>query len=208
MQLLVIEPLLVCEPAELEKRFTEVFGRFYGLYLSGTLLIMATLREDFAHFASIAPHRFEACEETVRRSIGISLTNDAGLAVLRGLATMQRVVRGVFRTITAPSVAFEAGDVRMTELANWTVAYIQALAGVLWAVNGRVSIPIRRENVVQLAQWGANYANGCYAMAREFGLLRPASPRGPLPDSDPEDAEFANAGLDHYAELVSAEESE
>jgi hypothetical protein len=136
------------------------------------------------------------------------LGRDAGLAVLRGLTTVQRVVAGTFRTIADEKLRPLPEDASLLELGNWTIAYFQALGAVLWVLNGRISIPIRRENVVQLAYWSANYASGCYAMARAKGLLRPANSRGPLPVADLEDVELADTGLNDYAEMLSSEESE
>jgi hypothetical protein len=208
MQLLVIEPLLVSEPAELGARFSEVFGRFVELYLSGALLVVATLGADLGRFASIAPRSFGTCENLIRRHMDSWLGRDAGLAVLRGLTTVQRVVAGTFRTIADEKLRPLPEDASLLELGNWTIAYFQALGAVLWVLNGRISIPIRRENVVQLAYWSANYASGCYAMARAKGLLRPADSRGPLPVADLEDVELADAGLNDYAEMLSSEESE
>ena len=91
---------------------------------------------------------------------------------------------------------------------NWIVAYFQSMAGVLWTLNGRISIPVRPENVVQLAYWSENYASGGYDLARASGLIRPAPARVPVPAADPEDVELANTGLDKYAELLAAEDSE
>ena len=208
MQLLVIEPLLVSDPADLVQRFSEVFGRFVELYLSGTLLVVATLGADFGRFASIAPRSFETCEALIRSQMHSWLGSDAGLAVLRGLTTVQRVVIGTFRTMADGKSRALPEDATLVELANRTIAYFQALAAVLWVLNGRISIPIRRENVIQLAYWSADYASGCYSIARAKGLLRTANSRGPLPVADPEDLELADAGLNDYAEMLSSEESE
>ena len=207
MQLLVIEPLLVSEPVDLERRFTELFGRFVELYLSGVLLVLGTMG-DLTRFLSLAPHSFRAAEDIIRSKVGLELGSEEGAIVLRGLATIQRVVNGTLRAISNPATRSRLEDARLTELAQWTVAYFQAVAPVLWVANGRISIPIRQDNVTQLAQWSANYANGCYAIARSSGILLPASPTGPLPQADPEDVELANAGLEGYAETLAAEESE
>jgi len=208
IQLLVIEPLLVSDPDDLGQRFSEVFGRFAEFYLSGALLAGATLGADFGRFASIAPRSFETCEDLVRNQMHSWLGRDAGLAVLRGLTTVQRVVIGTLRTMTDQKSRALLEDAGLVELANRTIAYFQALGAVVWALNGRISIPIRRENVIQLAYWSANYASDCYAIARAKGLLRPANSLGPLPAADPEDVELADAGLNDYAEMLSSEEFE
>ena len=179
MRLLVIEPLLVCEPADLEKRFTELHGRFLELYLSGTLLVLGTLGE-LAPFVSITPHAFQASEDLIRSSMELlRLGSDVGNTVLRALKTLQRVVTGAFKAITNSAVRSGQKDAHLTELAKWTLACFQAVTCVLWAVNGRISIPIRQENLAQLARWSANYASGCYAIARDSGLLSPATAAGP-----------------------------
>jgi hypothetical protein len=208
MQLLVIEPLLVSDPADLGQRFSEVFGRFAELYLSGALLVVATQGADFGRFASIAPRSFETCEALVRNQMHPWLGSDAGMAVLRGLATVQRVVLGTFRTMSHRHSRAVPEDAGLMELANCTMAYFQALGAVLWVLGGRISIPIRRENLIQLAYWSADYASRCYAIARAKGLLRSANGRGPLPAADPEDMELAGAGLNDYAEMLGSEESE
>lgn len=207
MKLLVIEPLLVCEPADLEKRFTELHDRFLELYLSGTLLVLATIG-DLAPFASITPHAFQASEDLIRSNIELKLGSDIGNTVLRALKTLQRVVTGAIKAITNSAVRSRENDAHLTELAHWTIACFQAVTCVLWALNGRISIPIRPENLARLAQWSANYASGCYAIARDSGLLSPATAVGPLPEPDPEDVELANAGMEDYAELLAGEESE
>lgn len=208
MQLLIIEPLLVSEPAELSRRFTELSGRFYELYLSGALLVMATLGQNASVYQSLPPRAFQWCEDLIRANMGSSLGRDAALTALRGLATVQRVVNGVLRTIADPPSRARADEASMFGVANWIVAYFQSMAGVLWALNGRVSIPVRPENVVQLAYWSANYASGCYAFARSSGLIRSAPPGGPIPVSDPEDVELANQGLGEYAGLLVSEDLE
>jgi hypothetical protein len=208
MQLLVIEPLLVSDPAELGARFSEVFGRFVDLYLSGTLLVVATVGADLGRFGSITSRSFETCEYLIRRHMDSWLGRDAGLAVLRGLTTVARVVAGTLRTVADEKLRPLLEDANLVELRKCMIAYFQALGAVLWVLNGRISIPIRGENVVQLAHWSADYASSCYAMARAKGLLRPTSNRNPVPEADPEDVELADAGLNEYASTLTAEESE
>lgn len=208
MQLLVIEPLLVSDPTELGQRFSEVFGRFVELYLSGTLLVAATLGADLGRFASIAPSSFETCEDLIRNQMPSWLGRDASLAILGGLTAVQRVVIGTLRTMADPKSRALTEDASLEELANRIIAYFQALGAVLWVLSGRVLIAIRRENVIQLGYWSASYARGCYAIARAKGLVRPPGNRAPLPEADPEDVELADAGLNDYADMLSSEESE
>jgi hypothetical protein len=169
---------------------------------------VATLGADLERFASITPRSFETCEYLIQRHMDSWLGRDAGLAVLRGLTTVKRVVAGTFRTVADEKLRPLLEDSTLVELRNWMIAYFQALGAVLWALNGRISIPIRAENVVQLAYWSADYASGCYAMARAKGLLRSTNNRGPVPQSDAEDAELADAGLNEYASTLTAEDSE
>jgi hypothetical protein len=202
----VLEPLLYGVPVhELPAAFQRQYPRFGPLYTAIIGTVLSAFEQDPQRLLTVATGGLVDVARTLQEAGPQRIGREPALAALIGIQTIGRVA---LRTIAR--LGTELPPVPDRVIAEWgSFAFAHMLS--LFAVTSFLAHdePLRggAVNASVLARWSKEYAGRVYHLSKSMGLLRPAVAPGPIPtESDEEDLRLANAGLEHYRELLAREE--
>lgn len=207
MEAEALMPLFFADRTALAQQFQSVYPRFMSYYVSATLALLPSLKDPSAA-SLIVDASFELLRAELRERGRARLGDDATLGALIGLHAMAGVLRAAARrTVDSPEQR-EALEPMAGGLVALSTAYWLTIFSVSFALSQGDRFAGRWENIAQLAWWSRGYAAQIHDLAKRHGLLRVPPPPGPLPEaSTDEDSLLAEAGLEHWRELLARDEA-
>jgi hypothetical protein len=202
----VIEPLLYgVQVNDLPAAFQRQYPQFVPLYTAVIGTVLSAFEQDPQRLLTVATGGLVDVARTLQEVGPARIGREPTLAALIGLQTIARVAQ---RTITRSGGIPPLPEREVAEWGSFAFAHMLSLFAVTSFLAHDEPLRGGVVNASVLARWSKEYAMRVYHLSKSMGLLRPVDASAPIPaESDEEDLRLANAGLEHYRELLAREET-